>query len=422
MSKPTILFRGPVKTRSGYGSHARDVLESLYKMNLFDIKIDSCIWGQTPMTALEKNNLFHNWIESNSVENYTNIPDIYVQVTIPNEFNRFGKFNIGITAGIETTVAPKDWVDGCNKMDLILTTSTFSKDVLISTVYDERDKNSNQLIRQHKIEKPIEVLFEGVDTKIFNDKIDTNFGLDIKEDFAFLFVGHWLKGDLGQDRKDIGMLIKCFGESFKTFEDKPALVLKTSSANFSVKERENFRARIEDLTKDIKNCPPIYLLFGELSNQEMNSLYNHPKIKAMLTLTKGEGFGRPLLEFTLTGKPVVASNWSGHKDFLNLDNSVLIGGKLLEVHESAIDNFIIKGSKWFTANYDEFAFAIQTMKDNYDRFLEKSLPLKDINKNNFSLEKMTEVFKNILTSKVDIQKKPEPTYTKLVLPKLNKIG
>jgi hypothetical protein len=422
MSKPTILFRGPVKTRSGYGSHARDVLESLYKMNLFDIKIDSCIWGQTPMTALEKNNLFHNWIESNSVENYTNIPDIYVQVTIPNEFNRFGKFNIGITAGIETTVAPKDWVDGCNKMDLILTTSTFSKDVLMSTVYDERDKNSNQLIRQHKIEKSIEVLFEGVDTKIFNDKIDTNFGLDIKEDFAFLFVGHWLKGDLGQDRKDIGMLIKCFGESFKTFEDKPALVLKTSSANFSVKERENFRARIEDLTKDIKNCPPIYLLFGELSNHEMNSLYNHPKIKAMLTLTKGEGFGRPLLEFTLTGKPVVASNWSGHKDFLNLDNSVLIGGKLLEVHESAIDSFIIKGSKWFTANYDEFTFAIQTMKDNYDKFLEKSLPLKDINKNNFSLEKMTEVFKNILTSKVDIQKKPEPTYAKLVLPKLNKIG
>ena len=422
MSKPTILFRGPVKTRSGYGSHARDVLESLYKMNLFDIKIDSCIWGQTPMTGLEKNNLFHNWIESNSVENYTNIPDIYVQVTIPNEFNRFGKFNIGITAGIETTVAPKDWVDGCNKMDLILTTSNFSKEVLISTVYDERDKNSNQLIRQHKIEKPIEVLFEGVDTKIFNDKIDTNFDLNIKEDFAFLFVGHWLKGDLGQDRKDIGMLIKCFGEAFKTFEDKPALVLKTSSANFSVKERENFRTRIEDITKDIINCPSIYLLFGELTNLEMNNLYNHPKIKAMVTLTKGEGFGRPLLEFTLTGKPVVASNWSGHKDFLNLDNSVLIGGKLLEVHESAIDNFIIKGSKWFTANYDEFAFAIQTMKDNYDKFLEKSLPLKDINKNNFSLEKMTEVFKNILTSKVDIQKKPEPTYAKLVLPKLNKKG
>ena len=279
MSKPTILFRGPVKTRSGYGSHARDVLESLYKMNLFDIKIDSCPWGQTPMTALEKNNLFHNWIESNSVENYTNIPDIYIQVTIPSEFNRFGKYNIGITAGIETTVAPKDWVDGCNRMDLILATSTFSKDVLLSTVYDERDKNTNQLIRQYKIEKPIEVLFEGVDTKIFNDKIDTNFDLDIKEDFAFLFVGHWLKGNIGQDRKDVGMLIKCFSDAFKDSENMPALVLKTSSASFSIKERETLIKRIESIVGDKTNKPPIYLLFGDLSDDEMNSNFDHSRFE-----------------------------------------------------------------------------------------------------------------------------------------------
>jgi len=422
MSRPTILFRGPVKTRSGYGSHARDILESLYKMNQFEIKIDSCPWGQTPMTALENNNIFHNWIESNIVQSYNGEPDIYIQVTIPNEFNRYGKFNIGITAGIETTVAPKDWVEGCNRMDLILTTSNFSRDVLLATMYDELNQNTNQLVKQHKIEKPIEVLFEGVDTKIFNDKIDENFELDIKEDFAFLFVGHWLKGDLGQDRKDIGMLIRCFCNAFKDSTNKPALVLKTSSANFSVKERENFRTRIEDLTKDIEDCPPIYLLFGELSNQEMNSLYNHPKIKAMVSLTKGEGFGRPLLEFTLTGKPVVASNWSGHIDFLNLDNSILIGGKILDVHESAIDNFIIKGSKWFTANYDEFIYVLKLMTEQYDDFLKKSFPLKDKNKINFSLDNMTEVFKNIITRYIVIEKKPEPTYTKLILPKLNKIG
>ena len=133
MSKPTILFRGPVKTRSGYGAHARDVLESLYKMNLFDIKIDSAKWGATPLTALENNNFFHKWIETNIVERYESIPDIYIQVTIPNEFQRFGKFNIGITAGIETTIAPKDWIEGCNRVDLVLTTSQFSKDVFLAT-------------------------------------------------------------------------------------------------------------------------------------------------------------------------------------------------------------------------------------------------------------------------------------------------
>ncbi len=416
MNKPTLLFRGPVKTRSGYGSHSRDLLESLYKMDLFDIRIDSCVWGNTPMTALEEDNLFHKWIESNVVTEFQGLPDVYVQVTVPNEFQRFGKLNIGITAGIETTLAPKEWIDGCNRMDLIITTSTFSKDVLVSTSYNEVDKNTNTLIKQHKIEKPIEVLFEGVDTTIYNDVINENFELDIKEDFAFLFVGHWLKGNLGQDRKDVGMLIRCFVEAFKNEKDKPALVLKTSSANFSVLERENFRKRITELVGDTKNPPSIYLLFGELTNSEMNDLYNHPKIKSMISITKGEGFGRPLLEFTMTGKPVIASNWSGHKDFLPMDKSIMIGGKLTDVDESAQDTFIIKGSKWFTANYNEVASVMKLMKDDYENMLTKTLPLKEENKNNFSLDKMTEEFKKIIQKRMVI-----PSYTNLVLPSLFKL-
>ena len=293
MSKPTILFRGPVKTRSGYGAHSRDILFALREMNLFNISVDSSLWGSTPLTALEEGNQFHDWIESNIVTKFDGVPDIYIQVTVPNEFRRYGKFNIGVTAGIETTVAPKEWIDGCNVMDMIITTSTFSKDVLLSTMYNETEKLSGKLVKQHKIEKPINVLFEGVDTSIYNNNIDESFELDIKEDFAYLFVGHWLKGNVGQDRKDIGMLIKCFIEAFKDVEDRPALVLKTSSATFSVKERENIIKKIESVVGEVKNPPSIYLLFGDLSDNEMNSLYNHPKIKSMISITKGEGFGRP---------------------------------------------------------------------------------------------------------------------------------
>jgi|688.fasta_scaffold402585_1 glycosyltransferase involved in cell wall biosynthesis len=418
--KPTILFRGPVKTRSGYGSHSRDLLEALYQMNLFDIRIDSCMWGNTPMTALESDNTFHKWIEGNIVSKFDGLPDIYIQVTVPNEFKRFGKFNIGITAGIETTVAPKDWVDGCNQMDLIIATSNFSKDILSSTVYDERNKTTNDLINQYKITKPIEVLFEGVDTKIYNDKINPEFKLDIKEDFAYLFVGHWLKGNIGQDRKDVGMLIKCFVESFKDYKDSPALVLKTSSSNFSVKERESFIKKIKDIVGEISNPPSIYLLFGDLSNKEMNDLYNHPKIKSMISITKGEGFGRPLLEFTMTGKPVIASNWSGHKDFLPLDKSVMIGGKLTDVDDSSIDQFIIKGSKWFTANYSEVVEIMKLVKDDYKRFLSNSFLLKEENSKNFSLEKMKERFQEILKPYLVVAQ-PPPQHTKLILPKLNKV-
>jgi glycosyltransferase involved in cell wall biosynthesis len=415
MSKPSLLFRGPIKTRSGYGAHSRDLLQALYEMNLFDISVDSCMWGSTPLTALEEDNTFHKWIESVIVTRLEQRPDIYVQVTVPNEFQTLGKFNVGITAGIETTVAPKEWIDGCNKMDLIVTTSTFSKDVLLSTVYNETENNTGKLIKQHKIEKPIKVLFEGVDLSIYNNKYK-GLDIDIKEEFAFLFVGHWLKGNLGQDRKDIGMLIKCFSKSFEDVENPPALVLKTSSATFSVKERESFRSRISKLVEDIKNPPPIYLLFGELTNDEMNQLYNHPKIKAMISLTKGEGFGRPLLEFTMSGKPVIASNWSGHKDFLPMDKAIMVGGSLTEVDESAVDTFILKGSKWFTANYNEAIEVMKLVHMDYDKFLEKSETLRIENKEKFSLEKMRETFKEMFQL---FSTKPQEQ--KLVLPKLTKI-
>lgn len=416
MMKPVLLFRGPVKTRSGYGSHSRDLLQSLFEMNLFDIKIDSCPWGNTPSTALNEGNEFHKWINNNIVTHIDSNPDIYVQVTVPNEFQRVGRFNIGITAGIETTVAPKEWIDGCNKMDLVVTTSKFSRDVLLSTVYNENDKTTGKLVSQHRITKPIEVLFEGADTSIYNNKFN-GLNFDIKEDFAYLFVGHWLKGDLGQDRKDVGMLIKCFCESFKDEEDKPALVLKTSSATFSVKERENFRKKIENHVSGYKNPPSIYLLFGELTDKEMNELYNHPKVKSMVSITKGEGFGRPLLEFTMTGKPVIASNWSGHKDFLPMDKSVMIGGTLTDVHDSAVDSFIIKGSKWFTANYNELIQVLKLVKKDYNNFLNRSEKLREENVNNFSLEKMKIKFENILTPFIN-----QPKEHKLILPKLDKIS
>ena len=417
MSKPTLLFRGPVETRSGYGSHARDVLECLHKMNMFEISVDSCMWGVTPMTALDESNEFHNWIKEKMVTSFNGIPDIYVSVTISNEFQRVGRFNIGVTAGIETTVAGKDLIDGCNNMDLVIVPSTFTRDVYFQTVYNENEKDSGRLLKQHKLSKPIEVLFEGADTSIYNDVTVESFNLDIQEDFAFLFVGHWLKGDIGQDRKDVGMLIKVFAETFKDVDVKPALVLKTSAGSFSVKDREVMRKKILDITKNNVNLPSIYLLYGDLSDKEMNSLYNHPKIKSMISLTKGEGFGRPLLEFSMTGKPIIASNWSGHKDFLPLNKSVLVGGTLTDVHDSAVDKFILKGSKWFTANYSEAGAIMKLMIENYDNFKEKSEELKETNKMTYSLDNMRFKFEEIL--KPYIQR---PERVDLKLPKLNKIG
>ena len=48
----------------------------------------------------------------------------------------------------------------------------------------------------------------------------------------------------------------------------------------------------------------------------MANLYAHPKIKAYVSLTHGEGYGLPLFEAAYHGIPIIAPDWSGHLDFL----------------------------------------------------------------------------------------------------------
>jgi glycosyltransferase involved in cell wall biosynthesis len=420
--KPTLVFQAPVATRSGYGDHARDLLHSLYKLDKFEIKVISTRWGQTPMDALNYDKPFHKWIVDNIIKTPEQKPDIYIQVTVPNEFQPLGHYNIGITAAIETTHSPLDWVHGCNRMDLIIVPSEHSKKSLIDSVYNEADKQTGRIIAQHRIQKPVEILFEGFDEEDFGtDEVAHITELDsIKEDFAFLFVGHWLRGDLGEDRKNVGMMIKTFAMAFKNEKVKPALVLKTSSAGFSVMDRENTIKKIkETLGKDYKSVP-IYLLHGDLTPAQMNGLYEHPKVKAMLNFTKGEGFGRPLLEFSLTGKPVIVSNWSGHLDFLK-SGAVLLEGELKSVHESAADQFLLKEAQWFNVNISKALSTIKDVYKNYDKYKVESFQLGKQNKQNFGLEKMTKLF-DVILNQYGIYTKIQPKFQQLQLPKLKSLN
>lgn len=418
VKKPLLVVQGPVATRSGYGDHSRDLVRSLISLDKYDIRIVSLRWGNTPMNALNPKNESDKQILDRIGLPIDRKPDVFIQISVPNEFEPRGTYNIGITAGIETTVCPLDWIHGCNKMDLIIVPSQFSKEVLVKTTYVEKNNQTGQIINNFKISKPIEVLFEGFNNETYGaDTIQQISELDqIKEDFAFLFTGHWLQGELGHDRKDVGMTIKSFCHAFRGNKNAPALVLKTSSAGFSVRDREAMAGRIEELTAEFgKDCPPVYLLHGEFTETEMNGLYHHSKIKAMVSFTHGEGFGRPLLEFSLTGKPVIASNWSGHLDFLK-DGAVLLDGELKDVHPSAQNQFILQGSKWFYVNYSNAINKLRDIYKNYDKYKTESKKLGKHNRENFGLDKMTKGFDTILTQYVPTIKQFIP----LNLPILNK--
>ena len=427
--KPIMVVTAPVGTRSGYGAHSRDICRSLIDLDRFDVRIWPVRWGSTPQNALSEQNpqdqpIIKRLLQTPEVERQ---PDIHVHIVVPNEFQPIGKFNIGITAGIETTVVPAVWIEGLNRMNLNIVPAKFVKTTIESCKYDKHDENTRQKIGELKNEKPVEVLFEGADTDIYGltkefskDLVD-EFKL-IKEDFCFLHVGHWLQGNMGEDRKDISMLVKTFLETFKNQKNQPALILKTSGATPCILDRSEIFSKIEDIKKSVKGeLPNIYLLHGDLRDEEINQLYNHPKVKAHISFTHGEGFGRPLLEATLSEKPVIASNWSGQVDFLSKD-SLLLPGDLIDVPKNSLPKeFYVKGCKWFQVNYQYASNVMKELHKNYTKYQVKAKKQAIINKQKFSLDAMTKVLGEILDKHLPKFEAP-PQKVDIKLPQLKKVS
>jgi len=167
MSKPVLVLQAPIATRSGYGDHSRDILRSLYELDKFDIKLIPTQWGATPQNQLDPSSEFGKRALGDVITTLDKKPDVYVQLTIANEFRPIGNYNIGITAGVETTLAPQEFITAGNTMDLLIVPSKFAKDTLEKTVYDKLDKNTHKSVGQLQLEKPVEVLFEGVCTETF---------------------------------------------------------------------------------------------------------------------------------------------------------------------------------------------------------------------------------------------------------------
>jgi len=432
--KPLFFISCPIDTYSGYGARSRDIVKALLKSDKYDIKVIPQRWGTTPFGFLQADNPEHKQI-LDCCWNQPQLPkqpDVWMQITVPNEFQPIGKFNIGLTAGIETTVCDPSWLEGLNRMNLNLVSSNHAKAVFEQSVFEQRDRNqNNQVVGSIKLEKPIEVLFEGVDTSIYQ-KIDAMVGSEvgdvldtIDEEFNYLFVGHWLQGELGQDRKDVGMLIKTFLETFKGKSKKPGLILKTSSATYSVMDREEILEKINKIRIHVgdKDLPNIYLLHGELEDGEVNELYNHPKVKAHVSFTKGEGYGRPLLESSISQKPVIVSNYSGHLDFLDAEMSTLLPGQITQIHPSAVvQNMLIPESGWFTVDYDKASKTLEDVYKNYKNYLDGAKRQAYRSRTEFSLDKMGEKLIELIDSKIPkpIQLKL-PQLKKIELPKLKKI-
>jgi len=429
MSKPLCLISGPVFNRSGYGDWATTVAKSIIRYDKYDVKIAPTRWGncQTKRFFEDLSDQEDKILASKFLQQPLNKqPELFIQLTIPEEFQSVGKYNIGMTAGIETTISPGQWLEGINRMNLTIGLSNHVKKVFEDTKMTKQLESGEKISVQ--IEKPIEVCFWGANTDIYKKTDEKVSSIEeslskIPEKSAFLFVGQWTHGGLFNDRKDIGNLIKTFCTAFKNNpeNDRPCLIIKTSGANYSIIDRFDILEKINKICSGLgNNLPKVYLLHGELNDIEMNALLNHEKIIAHVSFTHGEGFGHPMLLATLSGKPLLAPNWSGHLDYLNPRYSNLLPGNLMDVNRASANQWILKESKWFKVSY---SLAESKMKEVYafrkqDKFNDPAELLRKENMEKFSIQAMDTKLWSILEKNV-----PQfAVENKFVLPKLKPIG
>ena len=392
--KQKVLVRGPVLSQSGYGEQARFALRALRtREDIFDIFIEPISWGKTGWISL-KNDERH-WIDEKIRNAHIHkqdggVYDISIQVTIPNEFEKLARINIGYTAGIETNRVAPLWIQKVNEMDKIIVVSNHSKEVFENTAYHAQHPTTGQ-----EFSLRTSVPIDAVNYPVLNiDKKDIELELDYG--FNYLAISQW------GPRKNFENLINWFIE--ENYDQEVGLVVKTSVLNNSTMDREITTNKLKNLISshgDMK-CK-IYLIHGDLSPEELSGLYNHSKIKCLISTTHGEGYGLPLFEAAYNGLPVIVHGWSGQKDFLYIPDKrkngktkpmfATVEYELKDVQKNAIWKDVIEeGSQWAYPKEASFKRRIREVRKNYSFFLKKAKKLQEHLNKNFTEEKKYEEF------------------------------
>jgi len=389
-----VLVRGPALTQSGYGEHTRFLLRALKSQpEKYDVYLVSLGWGQTGW--LSEDTKERRWIDFIIMKTHNFVQaggqfDMSIQVSIPNEWERLAPYNVGVTAGIETTKAAPVWLERCNMMDKVITISEHAKRSLVDSVYQGMNRETKQPMTL-KCDVPVDI----VHYPVKSTKPDS-IGIDLKYDFNYLMVSQW------GPRKNMENAIKWWIE--ENYDQEVGLIVKTSLKNNSIMDREhvdkNLKGIIKAFLPDDAKCK-IYLLHGDLSEAQMQSLYTHKKVKVFVNLSHGEGFGLPLFDAACHGVPVIAPGWSGHCDFLYMPQKngkkkamfADVNYDIAPVQDFAVwDGVVQKDSMWCYPHEGHYKMRLRQVRKSYDKWLKKSKTLRRWVLKEFDSEKQHKLF------------------------------
>ena len=389
-----VVVSGPVLSQSGYGEQARFALRALRsREDLYDIFVVPLNWGQTGWVNIP--NEERRWLDEKiaAAHHATQAPwvfDLSLQVGIPNEWKKLARFNIGYTAGIETTMVAPIWLEKANEMDRVIVVSNHSKEVFENTTYSGKNK-TGQVVNL-SCGTPIQVVnypYRKFEKETLKLSLDYNFN--------YLAISQW------GPRKNFDNLINWFIE--ENFDQEVGLVLKTSIKNNCLIDRFETEHRLKGILSKHSDCKcKVYLLHGDLSEEEMTGLYQHPKIKCLISTAHGEGYGLPLFEAAYNGMPVISHPWSGQRDFLYMPDKRRTADKkkpmfatveydLKNVQPSAVwDGVIQADSQWAFPREASFKRRLREVRKNYTNFKKKAKTLQKYIIANFTEEKMYSEF------------------------------
>ena len=387
MNRKNVVIRAPLLSQSGYGVHSRQIAKYLLNREDFATTTQIVNWGNTPwiLNHDAENGLIGRIFES-SMSNRSNF-DISFQVQLPNEWDTtLAKFNVGVTALVETDKCNTTWIEKINNMDLVIVPSQFVKKTIYNTGVEVTTK--------------VVVIGESYHESIDKEINDINLNIDTK--FNFLVFGQFTGSIPQTDRKNLFNTIKWLCEEFKDNKDV-GIVFKTNSSRATKIDKGITTGLVQRLISEVRRgqYPKIHLLHGNMSPEEVASLYKHKNINALVSATRGEGFGLPLLEAASSALPVIATNWSGHLDFLNLGSFIKLDYELQEVDKRKIDNNIfVPGLKWAEVNEKDFKDKVKNFYKNRKGIQSKSNKLAEKIKQNYSFDAISEQYNNLIQKNI----------------------